>query len=181
MMAKNKVHNDDEKMEGKDVKEEQIADEKTEEPEIIDAEEQNQDDKSEDLASQLLRLQADFSNFRKRAQKEKQDSVEVGTRRLALALLPVLDNFDRALESKGNCDDAFYDGIMMIRQQLIDALKSQGVEEMNALGESFDPNFHHAVAVEESDGEGNIVLEVMQKGYTHKDFVIRPAMVKVSK
>lgn len=137
---------------------------------------------SEDVNSQLLRLQADFVNYRNRMNKEKDNSIAYGTEIIVCELLPILDNFDRALEAEEDTDNGFYKGIKMIENQLMDMLEKNSVVEIAALGEEFDPNFHHAVVMEESDEyDSNIVIEVLQKGYMLKDKVIRPSMVKVSK
>lgn len=95
-------------------------------------------------------------------------------------LLPVLDNFERALDSIEE-KDSTYDGILMIKNQLTDALKKEGIVEMKALGEEFDPTYHHAVLTEDSDEyDSGYVIEVLQKGYLINDKTLRPAMVKVS-
>lgn len=138
----------------------------------------------EDLNSQFLRLQADFVNYRNRMNKEKESSIAYGTEIIVTELLPVIDNFNRALEAedKDSQENSFYQGIKMIEKQLIDALEKNSVVEIEALGMEFDPNYHHAVVMEESDEyDSNIVIEVLQKGYLLKEKVIRPAMVKVSK
>lgn len=137
----------------------------------------------EDLNTQHLRLQADFINYRNRMKKEKESSITYGTELIACDLLPIIDNFNRALESekdaKGN---NLYEGIEMIHKQFTDVLEKHSVVEIEALGKEFDPNFHHAVVMEESDEhDSNIVIEVLQSGYMLKDKVIRPSMVKVSK
>ena len=90
-----------------------------------------------------------------------------------------MDNFDRAIESEKDNDTPFLQGVVMIKKQLEDTLFKNGLEEIDALGQEFDPNFHHAVMQEEAD-EKNKVLEVFQKGYKLKEKVIRPSMVKVS-
>lgn len=138
----------------------------------------------EDLNSQFLRLQADFVNYRNRMNKEKESSIAYGTEIIVTELLPVIDNFNRALEAedKDSKENSFYQGIKMIEKQLLDTLEKNSVVEIEALGLEFDPNYHHAVVMEESDEyDSNIVIEVLQKGYLLKDKVIRPAMVKVSK
>lgn len=136
----------------------------------------------QDLNSQLLRLQADFVNYRNRMNKEKDNSIAYGTEIIVVELLPVIDNFNRALEAEESKEDSFYQGIKMIEKQLVDVLEKNSVVEIEALANEFDPNFHHAVVMEESDEyDSNIVIEVLQKGYLLKDKVIRPSMVKVSK
>jgi molecular chaperone GrpE len=135
-----------------------------------------------DLNNRLLRLQADFVNFRKRSEKEKENSINYGIESVVCDLLPVIDNFQRALDSEADKEDSFYQGVKMIEQQLINMLKNNSVEEIISIGQTFDTSFHHAVAMEESDTlEAGLVMEVLQKGYMLKDKVIRPSMVKVSK
>lgn len=137
---------------------------------------------SEDLNTQLLRLQADFVNYRNRMNKEKESSIAYGTEIIVSELLPVIDNFNRALEAEDVKENSFYQGIKMIQKQLMDVLENNDVVEIEAVEMAFDPNYHHAVVMEESDEhDSNIVIEVLQKGYLLKDKVIRPAMVKVSK
>lgn len=136
---------------------------------------------SEELNSQLLRLQADFVNYRNRVNKEKENSIAYGTEIIVCELLPVIDNFNRALEAEEDTENGFYKGIKMIEKQLIDVFEKNSIVEIKALGEEFDPNFHHAVVMEESDEfDSNIVVDVLQKGYMLKNKVIRPSMVKVS-
>lgn len=96
-------------------------------------------------------------------------------------LLPVLDNFDRALKDKDS-DDAFVKGVMMIRDELINTLKNEGLEEIISDGQKFDHNIHHAVMTEANDDfEEDYIIETFQKGYKLNGKVLRPAMVKVSK
>lgn len=135
-----------------------------------------------ELKDQILRLQADFMNFRRRADKEKENAMSYGLECLASDILPSMDNFQRALSSEEEKDGGFYQGVEMIYNELIKKLKDNGIEEIKALGEDFDPNFHNAVFMEESDEyEAGKVTEVLQTGYILKDKVIRPSMVKVAK
>ncbi|MBC8590779.1 nucleotide exchange factor GrpE [Wansuia hejianensis] len=135
-----------------------------------------------EVDSQLLRLQADFVNYKKRTEKEKEGLISYGVETIACELLPILDNFERALESQDDKEDGFYKGIDMIKQQLFDTLKNNGLEEIDALNKPFDPNYHHAVVMEESqEHEEGTIIGVLQKGYMIKDKVIRPAMVIVCK
>lgn len=136
----------------------------------------------EEISNQYLRLQADFINYKNRVEKEKENLYSHASEDLLCTLLPVLDNFERALESVENTDDSFYKGMEMIYDQFDKALKEIGLEEINAIHEKFDPNYHHAALQEESEEyDEGIVLDVFQKGYIFKDKVIRPSMVKVSK
>ena len=95
-------------------------------------------------------------------------------------MLPVIDNFERALDSIKD-KDSTYEGILMIKNQLTDVLAKDGIVEMEALGKEFDPMYHHAVLTEDSDEyDSGYVIEVLQKGYLINDKTLRPAMVKVS-
>lgn len=138
----------------------------------------------EELSNRFVRLQADFNNYKKRTEKERENIYQYATQDLITSLLPVMDNFDRALKVDKNEStlDNLYKGVEIVFNQFMETLKSNGLEEINALGEKFDPNYHHAVVQEENeDYDENIVTEVFQKGYKVKEKVIRPSMVKVSK
>ncbi|MGR5590553.1 nucleotide exchange factor GrpE [Peptoniphilus grossensis] len=138
------------------------------------------DEKYQDLMDKFMRLQADFANYKRRTEAQKTEYVELGVKKIVNDLLPVLDNFERALDSIGE-KDSTYDGILMIKNQLTDVLKKEGIVEMKALGEEFDPTYHHAVLTEDSDEyDSGYVIEVLQKGYLINDKTLRPAMVKVS-
>lgn len=134
-----------------------------------------------ELTDRLLRLQADFMNYKNRIEKEKESIFSYATEDLINRILPILDNFERALEN-AEADNGFHKGVKMIYDQLIEMLNDSGLKEIECIGEGFDPNFHHAVFMEEAeDIEEGTVLEVLQKGYMLKDKVIRPSMVKVAK
>ncbi|OZU89919.1 nucleotide exchange factor GrpE [Virgibacillus indicus] len=183
------------------VVEEELKSNSEEEIEIIDTEEaegnSGEDDEAEALQKdiqslqqekeetyqRMLRLQAEFDNFKKRSQKEKEADRKYKSQDLVNELLPVMDNFERALKIEvTEATSSLIDGITMVYKQLQDALKSQGVEVIEAEGKEFDPNEHHAVMqIEDDEMESNIVAEELQKGYKLKDRVIRPAMVKVTK
>lgn len=137
----------------------------------------------EEHKQRLLRVQADYDNFRRRTRQEKEDLYKYAASDVIETLLPVLDNFDRALASahNGNDYDALVKGIDMIFRQFKQVLEQAGLTAMNAVGQPFNPEYHEAVMKEESeDHEEGIVLEELQKGYMFKDKVLRPAMVKVS-
>ncbi|MDO5725293.1 MAG: nucleotide exchange factor GrpE [Tissierellia bacterium] len=157
-----------------------------EDAEIIEENDEIVETKTEtdELKDSLIRLQADFQNFRKRVDKERESLIDLGVKKLALELLPVLDNLERALDSIKQREDSadILQGIDLIDDQIVDVLAKEGVKKMKALGEVFDPNFHHAVAIDEdSDYEADHICEVLQTGYTFKDTCLRPAMVKVAK
>ena len=157
------------------------------EDEIIEEEDDSLEDEIDqteqeiaDLKNSLSRIQADFINFKNRTQKEKSQSIALANEGLILRLLPVIDDLERALEQE-NCSNEFSEGIEMIYKNMIEILKGEGLEEVPGMGEPFDPNFHHAVVMEDSEElESNHVIEVLQKGYSLNNKVIRPSMVKVS-
>lgn len=127
----------------------------------------------------LLRAQAEFENFRKRSEKEKSDMFSRGVVSAIEKMLPVVDNFERGLDTAD--DSPFAEGIKMIYKQLMTALSDMGVKEIEAEGKAFDPNLHNAVMHEDDPEKGEQeVSEVLQKGYLYNDLVVRHAMVKVA-
>lgn len=137
----------------------------------------------EEWQNKVQRIQADYDNFRKRSRSEKETAAAFRSQPLMEALLPVLDNFKRALDSDVDNASAegVYKGIQMVYRQFWEALESDGLEEIPTEGETFDPNMHQAVMqVEEEGFESNQIVEELQKGYKLKTRVIRPAMVKVN-
>lgn len=137
-----------------------------------------------DYLNKLMRLQADFDNFRKRTIKEKEDIYKYALGNFAEKLLPVMDNMERAIKAieDANISDSYVDGVKLVSNQLTDVLKSEGLEEVETVNCEFDPQIHHGVAVEDAEEvEDNQVIEVYQKGYRFNDKVIRPAMVKICK
>ncbi|QHE53043.1 nucleotide exchange factor GrpE [Pontibacillus sp. HMF3514] len=148
-----------------------------------DAEKAQLQQEKDEIQQRLIRLQADYDNFRRRTQKERENDKKYRSQDLINELLPVLDNFERALQVEVKEDSAqnFVEGMNMVYRQLKDALTKEGVEEIPAQGEPFDPHMHQAVMqVEDENYDSNVVVEELQKGYKLKDRVIRPAMVKVN-
>ncbi len=137
----------------------------------------------EDIFSQFQRLQADFTNYKKRVEKEKGEIYLYANEKIAVDLLNIIDNLERALQSQvsDEADNALLEGVNLVYKQLIDTLSKHGVEEIECAGKPFDMNLHYAVMQEESDEQSNQVIGVLQKGYKINDRVLRPAMVKVSK
>jgi molecular chaperone GrpE len=126
-------------------------------------------------------MQAEFENARRRAAKEQQDFRDFATVDAIKPLLPVIDNFERALQVKSESGE-FRTGIELIYKQLQDVLAKLGVRPIAAKGEPFDPHVHEAIEmVETSDAADHEVLEEWQRGYKFKDRLLRPAMVKVAK
>ena len=170
------------KPEETEVQEEETAKEPEKEEEKDESKEADPKDKKiEELNAKYMRLMADFQNQKKRFDKEKADIYQYANEKIVKNLLEVLDNFERALEATKDADPSLHDGMELIFKQLMTALENAGVAEIKALGEEFDPNFHNAVMMEETDEyESNKVSGVMQKGYTLNSRVIRPSMVKVA-
>ena len=138
---------------------------------------------SKEYLDKLQRSMAEFDNFRKRTNIEKASMYENGTRDTIEKLLPILDNYERAIISTPEADkeNPMFKGIDMIFNQMVETFKNMGVEEVAGVGETFDPNIHNAVLHIDDENLGeNVVAEVMQKGYKYKDKVIRPSMVKVA-
>ena len=182
------MSNKEDKTTERDIKEEELKEEKgTEEPEEKETketkEEETEEEKPEEdeaLNTKYLRLMADFQNYKRRAEKEKGDTFAYANEKLVSQLLDVVDSFERALQH--DCtDEGYAEGMEMIFKQLTGVLEKAGLEEIKALGEDFDPNFHNAVMMEDNDQyDSGKVTEVMQKGYTLNSKVIRPSMVKVN-
>jgi molecular chaperone GrpE len=133
------------------------------------------------LLDRLARTQAEFENARRRAAKEQQDFRDYAAADAIKALLPVIDSFERALQVRSEPGD-FRDGVELIYKQLQDVLTKLGVRAIPAKGEPFDPRFHEAIEmVETNEAPDHQVLEELQRGYKVKDRLLRPAMVKVAK
>lgn len=151
-------------------------------------EEKKASDQIEELEKQVeekddkyKRLQAEYSNYIRRTQEEKQTIGIFANEKIITELIPVIDSMERAMEACADKEDDMYKGIELVHKQLIDCLQKFEVEEINALNEDFDPNLHLAVMQESIDGvEPNKVVMVLQKGYKLNTKVIRPTMVKVS-
>jgi molecular chaperone GrpE len=132
------------------------------------------------LADRLVRFQAEFDNFRKRVDRERMELLEFASMDAVRNILPMTDDFERALRSEVT-DKEFVRGLEMIYQRLMEALTKLGLQPIPAEGEKFDPNLHHAVNKEQSEEyEEDAILEEYQKGYYFKGRVLRPAMVKVA-
>ncbi|MEF9959027.1 MAG: nucleotide exchange factor GrpE [Niameybacter sp.] len=128
----------------------------------------------------LQRLMAEFDNYRKRTEKEKQNIYDLAVSSTLTELLGTLDNLERALKLESS-DKPFYEGVSMIYKQLMGALEKLNVTPIEAEGETFNPDYHNAVLhIEDDSLEENIVVEELQKGYLYKEKVIRYSMVKVA-
>jgi len=132
----------------------------------------------------MLRTMADMENLRKRLDRDRKDYINYANREMISELLPVLDNFDRALKSVEKTEESapYLQGVEMIYKQLEELLKKQGMEEIKALGEPFNPHLHEAVQTEETDScPEDTILDVILKGYLFRGNMLRPAAVKVSR
>lgn len=133
--------------------------------------------------NRLLRVQADYENFKRRTREDNAAQLKYKSQSLLTQLLPALDNFERALDVKIEDPSAssVLQGVEMVYRQLLDAMKAEGLEVIESEGAAFDPHLHQAVMqVQDEQFESNVVVETLQKGYKLKDRVIRPAMVKVN-
>lgn len=143
------------------------------------ADDGDKSEEDEDLNTKYLRLMADFQNFKKRSAKERADIHAFANEKILVQLLEVMDNFERALDH--DADEGFKDGMTMIFDQLKEVIKKSGVEEIETENAEFDPNYHNAVMMEDTDEvKSGMISEVLQKGYTLNGKVIRAAMVKVA-
>ncbi len=154
------------------------------EPEKEEEKKDPRDAKIEELNDKVMRQMAEFDNFRKRTEKEKEQMFEVGAKSIIEKILPIIDNFERALEMAGSNEeekqDPFMDGMEMVYRQLMDELEKAGVTPIEALGKDFDPEFHNAVMQEEGDeDQSGKVIKELQKGYMYRDSVVRHSMVCV--
>lgn len=135
---------------------------------------------NQQLKDRVLRTLADFENFRKRTEREKTDFFRYATGNLMKDILPVLDNFDRALDHAAEGDE-FHKGVLLIYKQLFDVLEKAGLKSIDEANVPFDPNIHEAVVREENDAlPSHTVAAILQKGYFLHDRLLRPALVKVA-
>jgi molecular chaperone GrpE len=144
----------------------------------------NKEQENKDLYDRLLRGMADFDNYKKRVSKDKDDLIRYGNEKLIRELLPVIDNFERAIGQADTAPDssALKEGIEMILKQFLSVLEKFGVTDFSAVGQPFDPNKHEAMVQQESiEHEENTVMSEFQKGYYLHDRLLRPALVAVAK
>ena len=147
-----------------------------------ESEEATKEEAEEAESERYMRLMAEFQNYKKRVAKEKSDIHAYANEKIIGELLPVLDNFERALDAEGGDIEAYAKGMQLIFEQLKKALENAGLAEIKAMDEKFNPNVHNAVMTESvDDKEDGVITKVFQKGYTLKDKVIRPSMVVVNK
>ncbi len=159
-------------------KEEVVIEEKDEE--TVETPENEFEQKYNDINEKYMRTLAEYDNYRKRTIKEREAIYPEAKAIVVEKFLPLIDNFSRALESAEQ-KDAFYEGIVMLKKQLDDVFTALGVEEIVAVGETFNPELHNAVMHVDDEEQGeNVIVEEFQKGYKIGDRVIRHSMVKVA-
>jgi len=153
-----------------------------EEAEAEPEEKKDEPPAEEQESERYMRLMAEFQNFKRRAAKEKSDIHAFANERIVGDLLPVMDNFERALDTETEDVEAYAKGMQLIFEQLKTALEKAGLKEIEALGLDFDPNVHNAVMTDNTEEyENDKISKVLQKGYKLNDKVIRPSMVAVNK
>lgn len=165
----------------RDEEQEQNAESETFQDAVSELDEIEASDELEAERERYVRLLADYENFRRRTEKEKLAVFGDATAKCIEQLLPVVDNFERAVDAPCS-DEEYHKGMMMILEQLRGFLEKLGISEIKALGAEFDPNVHQAIKREEATEEfpENTVCEVFQKGYMLNERLIRPAMVAVA-
>lgn len=172
---------------------EKASDDENEKPEEIEkepvfakasaGETKEKDEEIKQLKDQNLRMRAEFDNFRKRIEAQKQEFIKYAHEEIVQGILPIMDSFDRALEENTKEDHSakeIVEGMALINKQLLDALSKFGVKKIEASGKKFDPYYHEAVMAEQSDAEAGTVIKEMQKGYILEGKVIRHSMVIIS-
>ena len=192
MEKKNETINEEELKETEDTEEENTLSEETEETiEDSNSEEVEEEkdpvelleEKLEKEENKYLKLYAEFENYKRRSREEAERNNKYKNQSLATDLLSVLDNLERALQETGDSEsfESLHKGVEMVYKDFLNKLEVNGITQIQALDEPFDPNYHQAVMAESKGGvEAGIVIEELQKGYLLKDRVIRPSMVKVS-
>jgi molecular chaperone GrpE len=149
------------------------------EPETLEQALEYEKKKAEDYLSKWQRAQADFINLKRRNEQEREEIIKIANAELARSILPALDDLTRALEhiEAPTVEDSWVEGIGLIERKLRASLESQGIREIKAVGEKFDPNIHEAAM--HSRGKEGVVVQELQKGYMLHDRVLRPSMVVV--
>ena len=141
------------------------------------------DEQIADLTDKLTRQMAEFDNYRKRTEKEKSAMYEIGAKDVIEKILPIVDNFERgfATVAEEEKENPFVQGMDKVYKQLMTMLEGLGVKPIEALGQEFNPDLHHAVMhVEDEEAGENVIVEEFQKGYMYRDSVVRYSMVKVA-
>ncbi|WP_342568023.1 nucleotide exchange factor GrpE [Psychrobacillus sp. FSL K6-4046] len=164
-----------------EIKEADVSEEATEAEEVDELTLLKQ--QLEEEQDRTVRLRADFENYKRRVQKDKEADYKYRAQSLLSDLLPVLDNLERALAVEATSEEAISltKGVDMVYRSLVAAVEKEGLESVESEGKPFDPNLHHAVMQEKDESQDSgIVLQELQKGYKLKDRILRPAMVKVN-
>ena len=171
---------EEEKAEEANEEAKESAEESKEEPEKDEEAEKKAAEEQE--SERYMRLMAEFQNYKRRAAKEKTDTLQYANEKIVAEILPVLDNFERALTTETDDLEGYAKGMQLIFEQLYKALENAGLEEIKALDEDFDPNVHNAVMTDNiEDKDDGKITKVLQKGYKLRDKVVRPSMVAVNK
>ncbi|MDZ4797454.1 MAG: nucleotide exchange factor GrpE [Bryobacteraceae bacterium] len=134
-----------------------------------------------ELQDRLMRMQAEFDNFRKRSERERMEYAEYAGEMTVRSLLPMLDDFERALKAAAGAENELVRGIELIYGRMVETLKKQGLEPIETVGQAFDPHLHEAIGrIESADHEDGTVVQEYQKGYRFKGRLLRPSMVQVA-
>lgn len=177
-MSKKKNENEEKEVTVENEKE-KTTDTNEEKPET--SEENPLEKELKDTKEQLLRVTAEYSNFRKRSEKEKNESFAFATIKAVSEILATVDNLERALANEQEDYEGLKKGVQMTYDGLMASLNKLGVTAYGEQGEQFDPNFHHAVMhIDDDSLDTNVITDVFQKGYKYNDKVVRPAMVKTA-
>ena len=165
-----------------EVPEETAGEEKAGEAEATEKAAADEKAAAEAESERYMRLMAEFQNYKRRAAKEKTDTLQYANEKIVGDLLPVIDNFERALATETDDLEGYAKGMQLIFEQFMKALENAGVEEIKAMDEDFDPNVHNAVMTDNiEDKDDGKITKVLQKGYKLRDKVVRPSMVAVNK
>ena len=172
----------EEKAPEEEVPEEAAGEDKAGEAEATEKAAADEKAAAEAESERYMRLMAEFQNYKKRAAKEKTDTLQYANEKIVGDLLPVIDNFERALATETDDLEGYAKGMQLIFEQFKKALENAGLEEIKAMDEDFDPNVHNAVMTDNiEDKDDGKITKVLQKGYKLRDKVVRPSMVAVNK
>src|SRR5262245_21274316 len=148
---------------------------------LTDAEVKNLADELERERELRIRALADFDNYRKRVERDRGAAAQAGKRPIILAILDVMDDFDRALGHAGHSADSIVEGVRAIRKRLAAVLQSHGITPIESVGQPFDPALHEAIGTVEGEGESGTVVDEVGRGYLWNGDLLRPARVRVAK
>jgi len=181
MSDEKKKHEEKQHEEETEVKEEETEVKEEDPLQILEEENTQLKEEVKKLQNEYYKAYADAENIRKRQQRDYELSMKYRIQSFAESILPAIDNLERALSDDSDDAKAYREGVEMIYEQILNALKQEGVTPIDALNKPFDPNIHQALSTEEVEGvEPNIIVEEYQKGYMIKDRVLRASLVKVS-